>query len=205
MGTAARSGKDSGRAPQIVIKDPMNVLAMQLLALLARGVGVVFLLIGALVASIPWLTSHPLEPTDYYWVIAGAVLFLMFAIMALKVGSAFGQVVKAKNAGTIVDLHARWIEFSGWMQPENASDYLSLRYWTQTARRQRIGLDDILSITARTNPHKGASGDWVMTPELEITSPSGAAVIRFGSTARRDQLFQVLRAELRMGTPVFEA
>jgi hypothetical protein len=114
------------------------------------------------------------------------------------------RIARAKNAGTIVDLDERWVEYAGWREAQDATDIFSVKYWTQVARRQRFPLDDILSITGNDRVTV-KNGVRTYSYDITLAGSTGSVVIGFLGAAQRDQLFSVLRAELRMGTPVFEA
>lgn len=118
--------------------------------------------------------------------------------------------LKAILSGTEVDLGNRTMEFAGGgIVANNPLDYVRPKFFLQYFKRSKISLDEITSISQelyRKETWVGAKKDQLKVKTrylIHIVGSFGMVSLSFRSEGKRDELYNLIRIQNRMGTPVF--
>lgn len=151
---------------------------------------------------------------DWFAILIGTPFFIATAYP-------FFLIAKTKAEGTTISVDDKTISYPGGsIAAESVTDYFTPSFWLQSMKIHTTKFEDITQLSTtcdqtifnkirqwcdKNNKNKYEITETSYKYGVEIQGTFGAATIYFKSIQKRDQLFGLLRQNLKAGMPVINA
>ena len=128
-------------------------------------------------------------------------IFILLAIISVPVFIFF--VIKAEIPGIVIDVENDKFSFrGGGVSPNSFLEYISPKFWIQSARRFEYRLSEVSSVAPDVEVHVSDKGGVSRSYYLRIAGTFGSAKIRVSNESKLQELCAVFVNVLNMGVPI---